>query len=150
SNQVNTAIVQVPALLDRFIQVGELQHFVLLEDLIRYFIHKFFKGYHVLSTMTFRITRNADMTIHEEGSRDLLKEIEKELKKRKRGAAVRLEVESHENNSNSAMIEFLLHVLEIHKKDLYMMNGPLDLTFLDDFYSHVKEDNEHLVYETLI
>ncbi|WP_058306052.1 RNA degradosome polyphosphate kinase [Gracilibacillus massiliensis] len=146
--QVKTAIVQVPALLDRFIQIGESHHYVLLEDLIRYFIHKFFKGYHVLSSTTFRITRNADMTIHEEGARDLLKEIEKELKKRKWGAAVRLEVDARENNTE--MTEFLLNVLEIHKKDLYIINGPLDLTFLDDFYSHVKKEYENLVYETLI
>lgn len=146
--QVKTAIVQVPALLDRFIQVGDQQKFVLLEDLIRYFMPKFFTGYHVLTTTTFRITRNADMTIHEEGARDLLKEIEKELKKRKWGAAVRLEVDARENNPD--MIEFLLHVLEIHKKDLYIINGPLDLTFLFEFYSHIKKEYEHLVYETLI
>ncbi|MGN8646872.1 RNA degradosome polyphosphate kinase [Gracilibacillus sp. HCP3S3_G5_1] len=146
--QVKTAIVQVPALLDRFIQVGDQQKFVLLEDLIRYFMPKFFTGYHVLTTTTFRITRNADMTIHEEGARDLLKEIEKELKKRKWGAAVRLEVDARENNPE--MIEFLLHVLEIHKKDLYIINGPLDLTFLFEFYSHIKKEYEHLVYETLI
>ncbi|SHN28316.1 RNA degradosome polyphosphate kinase [Gracilibacillus kekensis] len=146
--QVKTAIVQVPALLDRFIQIGESSHYVLLEDLIRYFIHKFFKGYHVLSSTTFRITRNADMTIHEEGARDLLKEIEKELKKRKWGAAVRLEVDARENNTE--MTEFLLNVLEIHRKDLYVINGPLDLTFLDDFYNHIKKDNENLIYETLI
>ncbi|SFM45672.1 polyphosphate kinase [Gracilibacillus orientalis] len=146
--QVKTAIVQVPALLDRFIQVGDMQQYILLEDLIRYFIHKFFAGYRVLTTSTFRITRNADMTIHEEGARDLLKEIEKELKKRKWGAAVRLEVDARENNPD--MIEFLLHVLEIHKKDLYIINGPLDLTFLYDFYGNIKKEYEHLVYETLI
>ncbi|MGP4042087.1 RNA degradosome polyphosphate kinase [Gracilibacillus sp. D59] len=146
--QVKTAIVQVPALLDRFIQVGDMHHYVLLEDLIRYFIQKFFTGYQVLTTTTFRITRNADMTIHEEGARDLLKEIEKELKKRKWGAAVRLEVDARENNPE--MIDFLLHVLEIHKKDLYIINGPLDLTFLADFYGHIRKEFEHLVYETLI
>ncbi|UOQ48856.1 RNA degradosome polyphosphate kinase [Gracilibacillus caseinilyticus] len=143
-----TAIVQVPALLDRFIQIGSPHHYILLEDLIRYFINKFFKGYHVISSTTFRITRNADMTIHEEGARDLLKEIEKELKKRKWGAAVRLEVDARENNPD--MVEFLLHVLEIHKKDLYIINGPLDLTFLNDFYGHVRKEYEHLIYETLI
>lgn len=83
--RVKTAIVQVPSLLDRFIQVDASNQFVLLENLISYFIHKFFKGYHVISTTTFRITRNADMTIHEEGARDLLKEIEKELKRKKMG-----------------------------------------------------------------
>ncbi|MDX8046904.1 RNA degradosome polyphosphate kinase [Gracilibacillus sp. S3-1-1] len=145
---VKTAIVQVPAILDRFIQVGSSHQYILLEDLIRHFIHKFFKGYQIRTATTFRITRNADMEIHEEGARDLLKEIEKELKKRKWGAAVRLEVDEREYAQG--MVDFLLRVLEIHEKDLYLINGPLDLTFLQDFYGHVKKDYEHLLYETLI
>ncbi|SER58023.1 polyphosphate kinase [Gracilibacillus ureilyticus] len=148
AEQLKTAIVQVPVLLDRFIRLGENHQYILLEDLISYFIGKFFKGYKVKSTTTFRITRNADMTIHEEGARDLLKEIEKELKKRKWGAAVRLEVDAREENPQ--MIEFLLHVLEIHRKDLYIIHGPLDLTFLADFYSTLKKEYEHLVFQTLI
>ncbi|MFC4401513.1 RNA degradosome polyphosphate kinase [Gracilibacillus xinjiangensis] len=148
SHQLKTAIVQVPVLLDRFIRLGEEHQYILLEDLISHFIGKFFKGYRVKSTTTFRITRNADMTIHEEGARDLLKEIEKELKKRKWGAAVRLEVDAREENPQ--MIEFLLHVLEIHRKDLYIIHGPLDLTFLADFYSTLKKDYEELVFQTLI
>ncbi|MCG3057068.1 hypothetical protein KZ287_33415, partial [Escherichia coli] len=68
--------------------------FVLLEEVIAHFIQQLFSGYEVTSVTQFRITRNADMTIHEEGARDLLKEIEKELKKRKWGAAVRLEVKA--------------------------------------------------------
>lgn len=145
---VKTAIVQVPALLDRFIQVNSGHDYILLEDLICYFIGKFFKGYQVKSTTTFRITRNADMTIHEEGARDLLKEIEKELKKRKWGAAVRLEVDARAQCPK--MIDFLLHVLEIHHKDLYVIDGPLDLTFLSDFCNHVKKDFDQLIYQTLI
>jgi polyphosphate kinase len=147
SDQLKTAIVQVPALLDRFICVSNHQY-ILLEDVIRYFIAKFFTGYKVTSITTFRITRNADMTIHEEGARDLLKEIEKELKKRKWGSAVRLEVESH--HQNEQMIDYLLHELEIHHKDVYMIDGPLDLTFLSDFYSTLRKYYEHLVYQTLI
>ncbi|WP_152655377.1 RNA degradosome polyphosphate kinase [Oceanobacillus sp. CFH 90083] len=143
-----TAIVQVPALLDRFIQIGEKHHYVLLEDVIRYFIYKLFKGYRVISSSTFRITRNADMTIHEDSAHDLLKEIEKELKKRKFGAAVRLEMNTIEQDAT--ITSFLLHELEIHEKDLYIVDGPLDLTCLNDFYSQVKHDFEHLIYETFI
>ncbi|MCT1902160.1 RNA degradosome polyphosphate kinase [Oceanobacillus sojae] len=144
-----TAIVQVPALLDRFIRIDDVHyHYVLLEDVIRYFIHKLFKGYRVISTSIFRITRNADMNIHEDSAHDLLKEIEKELKKRKFGAAVRLEINRIEQDSN--ITPFLLHELEIHEKDLYIVNGPLDLTCLNDFYNQVKHDHEQLVYETFI
>ncbi|WP_407270848.1 RNA degradosome polyphosphate kinase [Radiobacillus sp. PE A8.2] len=144
-----TAIVQVPALLDRYVRINHYQiHYVLLEDIISHFIHKFFKGYKVKSITEFRITRNADMTIHEEGARDLLKEIEKELKKRKWGSAVRLEV--REDKYDQTIVNFLLQVLEIHKGDLYIVNGPLDLTYLFQFYKNLAAVKEDLVYQTLI
>lgn len=145
------AIVQVPAVLDRFIKFpseegGEC--YILLEDVITYFIHKLFKGYLVKQISKFRITRNADMTIHEEGARDLLKEIEKELKKRKWGAAVRLEV--CEDSIDNNILQFLANALEIHEKDIYPLNGPLDLSFLFSFYNEIIGNKEHLAYQTLI
>ncbi|MRH44629.1 RNA degradosome polyphosphate kinase [Aquibacillus halophilus] len=143
------AIVQVPALLNRYIRLDSTDHhYVLLEDLISYFTYKLFKGFNVKSILEFRITRNADMTIHEEGARDLLKEIEKELKKRKWGAAVRLEVRSRQDSQS--IINFLLEVLEIHKGDLYEINGPLDLTYMFRFHSELENDKEHLFYNTLM
>eukprot|EP00130_Batrachochytrium_dendrobatidis_P008395 XP_006683270.1 hypothetical protein BATDEDRAFT_93031 [Batrachochytrium dendrobatidis JAM81] len=142
------AIVQVPALLDRYIQIGDTNRYILLEDIISHFLYKFFKGYRVHSVTEFRITRNADMTIHEEGARDLLKEIEKELRKRKWGAAVRLEV--RKGKYDDTIIRFLLNVLEIHKDDLYIVDGPLDLTFLFRFYKDAQVDHENLIYQTLI
>ncbi|MBM7704677.1 RNA degradosome polyphosphate kinase [Metabacillus iocasae] len=145
------ALVQVPAVLDRFVELpnqDEKRHFVLLEDVIAYFIHKVFTGYQVKSVTQFRITRNADMTIHEEGARDLLREIEKELKKRKWGAAVRLEVRG--KNFDNNVLAYLKEELEIHDKDVYMVEGPLDFTFLFSFYKEVKLTHEHLVEEVFI
>ncbi|WP_156289736.1 RNA degradosome polyphosphate kinase [Oceanobacillus salinisoli] len=147
-NKTKNAIVQVPALLDRYVRIGQTNRFILLEDIISHFLYKLFKGYRVKSVTEFRITRNADMTIHEEGARDLLKEIEKELKKRKWGAAVRLEVRKGKYDED--VIRFLLNVLEIHENDLYLVDGPLDLTFLFGFCKEVQKDKEHLVYQTLI
>lgn len=149
-NTTKTAIVQVPAVLDRFVQVEHENkyQYVLLEEIISHFMGKLFKGYKVESVTEFRITRNADMTIHEEGARDLLKEIEKELKKRKWGAAVRLEV--REGKYDEKVIKFLLSVLEIHRDDLYITNGPLDLTFLFKFHKTFADVKDHLYYETLI
>ncbi|MBA2174670.1 RNA degradosome polyphosphate kinase [Halobacillus locisalis] len=149
-NETKTAIVQVPAVLDRFVEVGHDHkcQYVLLEEIISHFISKLFKGYQVRSITEFRITRNADMTIHEEGARDLLKEIEKELKKRKWGAAVRLEVRSEKYDEK--VVSFLLKVLEIHKDDLYITNGPLDLTFLFKFHKTLADLKDHLTYETLM
>ncbi|MED3646487.1 RNA degradosome polyphosphate kinase [Halalkalibacterium halodurans] len=145
------AIVQVPSVLNRFILLpcedGKNQ-FILLENVISYFIEKLFKGYTVKSVSPFRITRNADLPIHEEGARDLLREIEKELKKRKWGAAVRLEMQEGLMDPN--VLKLLLDVLEIHKNDVYSLQGPLDLTFLFKLYNRLIVDYEHLTNETLI
>lgn len=145
-----TAIVQVPALLDRFVKIKNKHHYLLLEDVIRYYINRLFTGYTVEDTICFRITRNADMNLHEEGSRDLLKEIEKELKKRRWGVAVRLEIMGSKGEHNQHMINFLKYVLEVSNDDLYYHDGPLDFTFLLNVYGQLKQTFEHLVFQTLI
>ncbi|TMW73829.1 RNA degradosome polyphosphate kinase [Alteribacter natronophilus] len=146
------AIVQVPAVLTRYIQVppsdGKKTEFVLLEDVISHFIGRLFAGYKVKSVSPFRITRNADLTIHEEGARDLLRVIEKELKKRKWGAAVRLEMQK--GKMDSKVLSFLTNVLEIHHGDVYETDSPLDLSFLFSLYNLLAPEHEHLVNETLI
>lgn len=146
--QTRTAIVQLPAMLDRFVQVPNdegVRKLLLLEDVISYFIGKLFYGYEVKSTTAFRITRNADMTIHEEGARDLLKEIEEELKKRKWGAAVRLEVQKE--GLDLQILDYLMEELEVHPKDVYEIDGFLDLTVFFGFYKKMAPVWEHLVFE---
>lgn len=131
---IKIAIVQVPSVLKRFIVVesSHNQHtVVLLEDVIIGNLHKLFTGYQVKHANPFRITRNADLTIHEEGARDLLIEIEKELKKRKWGAVSRLEVKSSEIKQK--VLHYLLDELEITSDDVYKIDGPLDVTFLFSF-----------------
>lgn len=143
------AIVQVPSVLKRVVPLDDDSfRYVMLEDIITHFIFKLFKGYKVRSVTEFRITRNADMTIHEDGAQDLLKEIEKELKKRKWGAAVRLEVKR--NHYDPQVLEFLQRVLEIHQGDIYEVDGPIDLTYFSVFYEDLKPLKEALVYEGLI
>ncbi|WP_338753812.1 RNA degradosome polyphosphate kinase [Bacillus sp. FJAT-52991] len=145
------AIVQVPSVLGRTIQVpaedGEYSY-VLLESVLQYFVSRIFKGFKVKSTNIFRITRNADLTIHEEGARDLLLEIEKELKKRKWGSAVRLEMKGEDLDQEG--LDYLLDELEIHHKDVYKIDGPLDLTFLFSFAKKLQDIREDLAYETFI
>ncbi len=125
-----SAIVQIPALLDRIIMLQDDQKmiFVMLEDIIIHFIDRLFTGHQVKRTFTFRITRNADLSIHEDGAEDLLIEIEKFLKKRKSGAAVRLEIDTR--NDPTIGGSFLTHELEIEERDVYKIDGPLDLTML--------------------
>jgi len=145
------AIVQVPSLLERFIEVPFIDGttcFVLLEDIICYFISKLFNGYKILSVTQFRITRNADLEIHEEGARDLLQVIEKELKKRKWGAAVRLEIK--EEHLDKQILAYLLDELEIEEDDAYYISGPLDKTFLFSFYKVFASRKDNLTYEPFI
>ena len=145
------AIVQVPAVLDRFIQVPSSQddaQFVLLEDVITNNIEKLFYGYTVKSSQAFRLTRNADLTIHEEGAQDLLVEIEKELKKRKWGVGSRLEVRDREMNDD--VLEYLLDEFEIEESDVFRIDGPLDLTALFSFVKAISKGREHLEYESFI
>ncbi|MEW9669948.1 RNA degradosome polyphosphate kinase [Ammoniphilus sp. 3BR4] len=145
------ALVQVPRGLERFIAlptINKEMHFVFLEDIIRHFIYKLFIGYEVESATTFRITRNADLELHEEGAEDLLKVIEEELKKRKSGNVVRLEIE--EELAEEETLPYLADELEIHEKDVYVLHGPLDLTFLFSFYNDIVKEKEHLAYSPLI
>lgn len=145
------AIVQVPSLLERFIEVPSSDGttcYVLLEDIICYFISKLFKGYKIGSVTQFRITRNADLEIHEEGARDLLEQIEKEIKKRKWGAAVRLEIKA--DKLDKEMLHYLLDQLEIHEEDTYYITGPIDKTFLFSFYKACSKQRDDLVYELFI
>ncbi|WP_428908812.1 RNA degradosome polyphosphate kinase [Niallia sp. Krafla_26] len=145
------AIVQVPSLLERFVGVPSNDGtvcYVLLEDVICYFVSKLFTGYTIRSVTQFRITRNADLEIHEEGARDLLKVIEKELKKRKWGAAVRLEIKSEKLDKQ--ILHYLLNELEIHEDDTYYISGPLDKTFLFSFYKVFAKSRTDLVYEPFI
>jgi polyphosphate kinase len=150
-NREKVALVQVPSVLDRVISLPSedgMKKYILLENVIIHFIAKVFKGYGVHSASAFRITRNADMTIHEEGARDLLLEIEKELKKRKWGAAVRLEVQ--EGTMNERVLDYLLSELEIHSNDVYKVKGPLDLTFLFGFIGQLKKMHDHLTFKAFI
>lgn len=145
------AIVQVPSVLDRFIEVpseNDEKVFVLLEDVITSHIDQLFYGYKVKSAQAFRLTRNADLTIHEEGAQDLLVEIEKELKKRKWGVGSRLEVRDGEMSDE--VLDYLLEEFEIEESDVFKIDGPLDLTFLFSFVKKISFSLEHLEYESFI
>lgn len=124
------AVVQVPSVLPRCVEVPAedgRQSFVFLEDVITNFIDTLFSGYQVLESAAFRITRNADINVDEESAEDLLEEIEKELKKRRRGDAVRLEVA---DDMSASLLEALWDWVELEDDDIYSIDGPLDLTFL--------------------
>ncbi len=107
--------------------VSASKTYILLEQIIERNISKLFVNNEVIYAFPYRLMRNADLTIEEDEAADLLMEIEKQLKKRQWGEAIRLEIEE-------GMNEHLLNVLKkefnIHQDDIFRINGPLDLTFL--------------------
>ncbi|MFX3635267.1 MAG: RNA degradosome polyphosphate kinase [Candidatus Pristimantibacillus sp.] len=128
------AIVKVPSILPRFVAVpgrvnSKKTEFVLLEDLIEQFINTLFNGYTPFAVNSFRLTRNADLTINEDGAEDLLEEIEKELRRRRWGIPVRLEIAK---GMHPYALDLLKDELEI-EDNLIEIDGPLDLSFLMKF-----------------
>lgn len=120
-------LIQVPSVLDRILEIPpeEKRTFVFLEDIIASHCQDLFKGCQILDVVPFRVTRDSDLDLEEEDSVDLLKEVEESLRKRKRGAAVRLEIFK---TNNSRIKKFLEENLDVSDLEIYEINGPLDPT----------------------
>lgn len=143
------AIVQVPSILPRCVPAphrtnSKKLEFVLLEALIERHINTLFKGYEPVAVHPFRVTRNADLTLNEEGAEDLLEEIEKELRKRRWGMPVRLEIG---RGMDPYALDVLREQLEIDE-NVVEIDGPLDLGFLMKFASAIP-GREDLRYEKM-
>lgn len=132
-DELEFATVQVPSVLSRIvpIPVSEGKAVILLEEIIERNIHKLFLNYDIVCVSPFRIMRNADLLLEEEETADLLKEIEKQLKKRQWGQAIRLEVEA---GMDERLLQIIRNDLHIGKEDIYSIHGPLDMTFLMKMY----------------
>ena len=143
AQEVTFATVQVPSVLSRLVQVpqdGEEKAVIFLEQIIEKNIDKLFLNYQIEAVCPFRIMRNADLSIEEDEAEDLLKEIEKQLKKRQWGQVIRLEVEA---GVEKKLLDILKEELVIEEDDVYEIPGALDLTVLMklygvDGYNHLK------------
>ncbi|MCS1409508.1 MAG: Polyphosphate kinase [Verrucomicrobia subdivision 3 bacterium] len=120
------AIVQVPRILSRLVRLpreeGE-QHFVFLEEVIFKHLEHLFPGTEILGHWCFRVTRNSELYIDEESAANLIKAVEKELFNRRKGAAVRLEIEA---SCPEAMRTKLMGYLGLSDTDVYGIDGPID------------------------
>ena len=132
-DEVDFAMVRVPSVLPRIVEIPseEGRAVILLEEVMERNIQSLFLNYDILAASPFRIMRNADLTIDEEEAEDLLKEIEKQLKKRQWGEAIRLEIQE---NADKRILKRLKKELNIHTDDIFAIGGPLDLTFLMKMY----------------
>jgi polyphosphate kinase len=127
--QPRLAVVQVPAGLRRLVRPlgGDGNTYVLLEEIIRAEMATLFPGQKVLEASAFRIARDAEMELDEEGGRDYLEAIEDELRKRRLSRVVRLEVEQ---GMGDTLLGILVQRLEIEVADVYYVRGPLDVRAL--------------------
>ena len=146
SGELEFATVQVPSVLSRIVELpgdGEDtvqgRSVILLEEIIERNIRKLFLNYDIVCAHPFRIMRNADLTIEEDEAADLLKEIERQLKKRKWGEAIRLEVE---RGIDKRLMKIITQELHMGDQNIYEIDGPLDLTFLMKMYD--QEGFDHL------
>ncbi|HLY74296.1 MAG TPA: polyphosphate kinase 1, partial [Planctomycetota bacterium] len=120
-------IVPVPALLSRFVRVppdGGRDAFVTLEDLIGRHLETLFGGFEAKEWTVFRLTRDQDFELSEQDSEDLVKQIQSELAKRRRGLEVRLEIGK---GATERLKEALLKQFSLDQEDIYEVDGPLNL-----------------------
>jgi len=121
------ARVKVPPLLSRFVRVGKGLRFVPLEQVIAANLDHLFPEMTFGGRYVFRVTRNADLTLEEDEADDLLAAVELELRRRRFGRAVRLEIES---GMPAEIRELLVTELELTSGDVYESSAPLDLSQL--------------------
>ena len=127
------ATVQVPSVLPRVVELPSTsgRTFILLEEVIERNMSKLFLNYDVFCAYPYRIMRNADLSIDEEEAADLLKEIEKQIKRRQWGEVIRLEVAE---DIDPGLMEILKMELSVREDNIYSIPGPIDLTFLMKLY----------------
>lgn len=141
--------VQVPSVLPRIIEIPNIyseddnifKSLILLEDVILMFLDMLFSQYHIISACPYRITRNSDLSIEEEDAEDLMLEIEKSIKMRQWGGAVRLEISK---DMDYRIKSILMRALIVEPDDVYEIDGPLDLTHLFSLSKYF--EFEHLMY----
>ena len=129
-------VVQVPRLLPRLIRLpkeeeGRRVDYVFLADLVQAHIPELFRGYRILASAAFRVTRNSDLYLDEEEADDLLLAIEDELKRRRKGDTVRLEVDAV---APEKLVQRLKSIYNLRETQIYRVNGPVNLNRLMMLY----------------
>lgn len=138
------ATVQVPQMLPRLVKLGSKKKneiiYVFLETLIRHHLGKLFFGKKIVESHIYRITRSGDLSVVDDDAEDLLLTIEKSLRQRRWGAAVRLEVS---DTIGAKMLGILKEAMNLKSADVYVINGPIDLTF--GFWLYDQPRHEYLI-----
>jgi polyphosphate kinase len=128
SGEERFARVKIPRNFPRFIPIPQSDDFILLEDLIEAHLDRLFRGMEIVSVSRFRVTRNADLSLDDEDAEDLLAAVEMELRRRRFGRAVRLEVQS---NVPDAVLALMCEELELKDTDVIRHESFLELSALN-------------------
>jgi len=140
------ATVQIPTVVKRLYQIPteEGDVFIPVEQIIRANTDMLFDGQTVVATAFYRVMRNADLDIDEDEAEDLLKEIEEQVRRRRFGEIIRLEVQ---DDIESDLLRYIVNELEVDEADIFSVNGPIDLTFLSKLTSACKAKHPELCYK---
>ncbi len=133
SSLTYTGVVTVPRALPRLVRLpsqGTID-FIFLADLVVHHAVRMYQGYDIVSSAAFRVTRNSNLYLQEEESRSLLESVRAELHNRRKGDAVRMEIESE---ADPEIIERLGTVFELDRWQIFPVNGPVNLSRLFNIY----------------
>ncbi|MFZ9815860.1 MAG: polyphosphate kinase 1 [Ilumatobacteraceae bacterium] len=132
SGEERFARVKVPRNFPRFVPIPDSNDFILLEDLIEAHLDRLFPGMEIVSVSRFRVTRNADLSLDDEDAEDLLAAVEMELRRRRFGRAVRLEVQA---NIREAALSKMCDELELEPVDVIRHESFVELSALQQLAS---------------
>ena len=133
SSLTYTGVVTVPRALPRLVRLPGhgTSDFIFLADLVVRHATRMYKGYDIVSSAAFRVTRNSNLYLQEEESRNLLESVRAELHNRRKGDAVRMEIES---SADTEIIERLGTVFELDRWQIFPVDGPVNLSRLMNVY----------------
>jgi polyphosphate kinase len=133
SSLTYTGVVTVPRALPRLVRLPSegTDDFIFLADLVIYHARRMYHGYDIVSSTAFRVTRNSNLYLAEEESRSLLESVRTELHNRRKGDAVRLEIEA---DADPEIIERLRTNFELQPWQVFPVHGPVNLSRLFNIY----------------
>jgi polyphosphate kinase len=141
SSTTYTGVVTVPRSLPRLVRLPSSQgtdDFIFLADLVTFHASRMYHGYDIVSSAAFRVTRNSNLYVAEEESRNLLESVRAELHNRRKGDAVRLEIDS---DADAEIIERLRKNFELEPWQVFSVNGPVNLSRLFNIYEQTDHPN---------
>src|ERR1700688_4023294 len=133
SSMTYTGVVTVPRVLPRLVRLPSegTDDFIFLADLVAFHASRMYHGYDIVSSAAFRVTRNSNLYLAEEESRNLLESVRTELHNRRKGDAVRLEIEA---DADPEIIERLRTNFELEPWQVFSVHGPVNLSRLFNIY----------------